>query len=200
LSSRSENMERLLSIVARQYPQNCGARPANEGPRAIIELYFENEADVNKAINTGLVFNNNEIIKACLSLSEESKILKIRLSELPFMGLTRLREGMVQSLSMYGRVLDCGIYRNASSGLFLGSGYATLDISSVAGEQPYSEMTYTIPWCTTRDVCYATWAAMPLHCTVCKSEGHASSTCTQSAKNLRKCWTCGTPGHISHDC
>ena len=200
VSSRTETLKRILSLVAQTFPDNCGAEAVREGPRVLIELYLESPTELERAITQGLPFKNNVIIKACKALADQSQIKKVRLSKLPFMNETKLVAGILQSLSLYGHVLDCGIYKDADSGLFMGNGFAILDRQSVANEQPYSEMAHVIPWCTTIDRCYATWATMPLTCSLCHTAGHSVATCPQGRAATRTCWTCGTSGHISRDC
>ena len=146
VSSRTEPLKRILSLVSQTFPNNCGAETIREGPRVLIELYLDDPVEIDRALHQGLLtFKNNVITKACRALQDHAQIKKVRLSKLPFMNEKKLEAGILQSLRLYGHVLDCGIYKDADSGLFMGNGFAILDRQPVANEQPYSDMTHIIP-------------------------------------------------------
>ncbi|KAG2216485.1 hypothetical protein INT45_001811 [Circinella minor] len=113
---------------------------------------------------------------------------------------TKLLEGITTSLNIYGHVLDCGIYRDATSGIFMGNGFAVLDRQVIEGAQPFSAMSHNISWLTTDNYFYATWASMPLHCARCHKPDHHVRICPSHPCNFRTCWTCGKVGHISVNC
>ncbi|KAI7847800.1 hypothetical protein BDC45DRAFT_451287, partial [Circinella umbellata] len=98
-----------------------------------IEVYFEKSEEIETALITGLNFKNGVLIKPCRTLSSNANITKIRLSKLPFMPPTKLLEGIATTLNIYGHAFDCGIYRDAASGIFIGTGFAVLDRQVIEG-------------------------------------------------------------------
>ena len=110
-----------MNLIGRTYPNNCGAQIIREGSRILIKTYFEKSEEIETALIAGLNFKKGVLIKSCRTLSSNANITKVRLSKLPFMLPTKLLEGITTSLNIYGRVFDCGIYYDATSGIFMGN-------------------------------------------------------------------------------
>lgn len=200
VSCRSERLVSVLNHLNQQFPNNCGARTHRERPRVLVGVYFEDSGDLESAVHTGLSFEGGVCILPAQALSHEAKITKVRLSGLPFMNTSKLLDGIKQSLSLYGRVIDCGIYRDAESGLLMGNGFAVLDRQPIPGHQAFNDLSHTVQWLTGDDCVYATWAAMALHCSRCHQQGHHVRNCPTNPRNTRACWSCGRVGHLSYDC
>lgn len=106
VSCRSERLAKVLSRINHQFPDNCGARTHREGPRVLVEVFFEDAGVLDSALTIGLKFDDGVCILPTRALSVDAKITKVRLSNLPFRDPTKLLEGLKQSLALYGRVLD----------------------------------------------------------------------------------------------
>ncbi|KAI7846980.1 hypothetical protein BDC45DRAFT_452611 [Circinella umbellata] len=139
-----------MSYLAHKFLSNCGGPVLRKGPRVLVEAFFKTKADLDTVLTQGLSFTDSTMIKPCEALSGNAQIKKVRLGKLPFMNQDKLVEAILQSIRLYGKVLDCGIYLDAESGLFMRNGFAVLDIQPIEGEQPFSEMAHVIPWCTTK--------------------------------------------------
>ncbi|KAI8145621.1 hypothetical protein BJV82DRAFT_511765, partial [Fennellomyces sp. T-0311] len=83
------------------------------GPRAILQLFFEEPSELETALQKGLVFKNNVVIKPCRALTDDTQLMNVRISRLPFMNEKKLKAGIIESFSLYGCVLDCGVYKHA---------------------------------------------------------------------------------------
>ena len=199
-SSHTEHIPKIMSYLARKFLSNCGGPMLRKGTRVLVEAFFKTKADLDTVLTQGLSFTDSTIIKPYEGLSGNAQIKKVRLSKLPFMDQDKLVEAILQSICLYGKVLDCGIYLDAESGLFMRNGFAVLDIQPIEGEQPFSKMAHVIPWCTTNDCFYAIWSSMPQYCSCCHVAGHSISICPDNPQAHRTCWSCGCVGDISHDC
>ncbi|KAJ8661980.1 hypothetical protein O0I10_002311 [Lichtheimia ornata] len=196
-TSRNENRTTLLRHITESYPDNCGARLHSDHSRRIVELFIDDSSLYEKACKHGLQFSDGSRIIPTRPLAEDSRIINIRLSKLPFTSREKLAHGIQQALLPFGKIQDYGILRDHDSHLFMGHGYATLDVSASIDFLP---LTHTIAWPNSADFFYATWAEMPLHCLHCHRSGHSISSCPSHPSRNRLCWSCGQPGHRAAKC
>ncbi|KAG1037234.1 hypothetical protein G6F43_012905 [Rhizopus delemar] len=100
------------------------------GANCYLEINFDDEENKNKAIAKSLQFDNGHIIiRPAVGLTPDSIIKKINLQRLPWLRPKKLLAGLTATLSNYGVIRDAGIIRDADTSTFLGSGYATLEIT-----------------------------------------------------------------------
>ncbi|KAJ8662339.1 hypothetical protein O0I10_002033 [Lichtheimia ornata] len=196
-TSRTENRSTLLRHISESYPDNCGARLHSDHSRRIVELFIDDSSLYEKACKNGLHFSDGSRILPTRPLSENAHIINIRLSNLPFTSREKLADGIRQALAPFGKILDHSILRDQDSHLFMGHGYATLNVSASLDFLP---LTHTIAWPNSADFFYATWAEMPLHCLHCHRSGHSISSCPSHPSRNRLCWSCGQPGHRAAKC
>ncbi|CDH49724.1 hypothetical protein RO3G_15710 [Lichtheimia corymbifera JMRC:FSU:9682] len=186
-----------MSQFNTSYPNNCGVRLHNDHARRIVELFIPEYQDYITVNVKGISFPDGQRIVPSKPLSKDARLVHLRLSDLPFTTKDKLSSGMQTALSAYGNVLDFGIFRDSDSSLFMGRGYATLEITAQSG---FDQLSHTISWPDSDDRFHATWAEMPLHCLRCHSPGHATSSCPQHPARSRVCWSCGQKGHRAANC
>ncbi|KAJ8663432.1 hypothetical protein O0I10_000673 [Lichtheimia ornata] len=196
-TSRSENRSQLLCHINESFPNNCGVRLHSDHARRIVELFIDDSNVYQKACTSGLVFKDGVRILPSVPLPADSRLIHLRLSNLPFTSRDKLTDGIYKALLPFGDVLDYGILRDHDSKLFMGHGYATLNVS---GSKQSSSLTHTISWPNSEDWFYATWAEMPLHCLHCHKSGHSMSSCPTHPSRYRPCWSCGQNGHRAAKC
>ncbi|KAJ8657165.1 hypothetical protein O0I10_006809 [Lichtheimia ornata] len=196
-TSRSENRATLLCHINASFPNNCGARLHSDHARRIVELFIDDSNVYQKACTSGLVFKDGMRILPSVPLPADSCLIHLRLSSLPFTSRDKLTDGICKALSPFGDVLDYGILRDHDSNLFMGHGYATLNVSS---SKQSSSLSHKISWPNSEDWFYATWAEMPLHCLHCHKSGHSKSSCPTHPSRNRPCWSCGQNGHRAAKC
>ena len=155
------------------------------------------------------------------SLSPSAEVLKISLSGLPSQygrrqgGLDQLRTDMNHNLRHYGKIIDSGLVTN-SSGVYTGSGYVVLELSTLETSDSSCSLSHLIDWSfqpidysdvSTLSLCQsfdriqvrATWATMPPFCRYCHSSEHALKDCSVR-RTATTCFNCHEVGHISRSC
>ncbi|KAG1033100.1 hypothetical protein G6F43_013631 [Rhizopus delemar] len=98
--------------------------------------------------------------------------------------------------------MDVGISTEASTGFFMGAGYAVLNVqkeSNVSEVKLFQELSHQISWCETKDFFHATWNNMPTWCRYCHKEGHTKYECPLSKARII-CYSCHQNGHRSFEC
>ncbi|KAJ8653446.1 hypothetical protein O0I10_010882 [Lichtheimia ornata] len=197
-TSRPEHRAEILRHINSKFPNNCGVRLHSDHARRIVELFIADKKDYSKIKFMGISFPDNQCILPSIPLSPDARLVHLQLSDLPFTTRDTLSNGIQEALSDYGNVLDYGILRDYDSHLFMGKGYATLEINNAkSGTTP---LRHTVPWPNSDDLFHVTWAEMPLHCLHCHQAGHATSACPNRATRSRVCWSCGQTGHRAAKC
>ncbi|KAI7857096.1 hypothetical protein BDC45DRAFT_566626 [Circinella umbellata] len=193
ISIRHEDELSVIQLAKQQFPNSMGVIPHREGKRRVLlELAFDDEEDVERALHIGLEFLKTKTrILASIAMPNKGIVRKLRLTRLPLVRETELLSIVKKSLLFYGRILDIGCFREPTTNFFMGSGYAVLDCQHLEGERPFYELKHIIDWASDYEhTFYATWADMPLHCTWCHAEGHHRRDCSKLNGSQKECWSC----------
>ncbi|ORY95211.1 hypothetical protein BCR43DRAFT_515351 [Syncephalastrum racemosum] len=200
VSSRREPLAKVMSLLVRQYPKNRMVLTQREGPRVVVELFLI-QAEITTALELGLTFADGTRIIPARSLHQTAQIVKVRLSQLPCTETDdELLSSLQFSLAPYGRVMDCGIYRDQNSGAYMSNGFAVLDRQPIPDQQPFSPLAHKVTWHLSEGYFLAKWSTMPLHCASCHEEGHHVRHCPHNPRNSPTCYVCHQKGHISYTC
>ncbi|KAG0174640.1 adenyl-nucleotide exchange factor sse1 [Apophysomyces sp. BC1034] len=201
ITSFDGETKEVMKAIQIQYPNIVAGKTHKQGPQILAEINFDEYDSISKkkACTVGLEYKNFRIV-AAEALQHEAHIIRLRLSDLPFLKPDKLNLGLCESLSMYGRILDVGISRDADFGLFMGNGYAVLDRYQPDNEPPFAELKHHIQWVDSTDCFYAFWRDMPLHCVFCHEPGHIRDDCPQRTINKIACLNCGEKGHSQASC
>ncbi|KAG1048106.1 hypothetical protein G6F43_009480 [Rhizopus delemar] len=126
------------------------------------------------------------------------QVVRLRLSNLPFLNEKTLMKGLEKSLRKYGDILDVGILLEPTTGTYMCTGYAVLNVASKT--ETFEPLTHLIPWDEQRECgFYAVWNQVPVYCCYCHEKGHVVANC--SKRKIRHiCWNCGVVGHIAAKC
>ncbi|KAG1274968.1 hypothetical protein G6F66_012872 [Rhizopus arrhizus] len=153
---------------------------------------------LNDFLTNGIKFADNSTIIPCRALDSQMEVIRLRLSNLPFMGESALLEGLQKSLKVYGEILDVGILLEPTTRTYMCTGYAILNVS--AEHTNFKQLTHLIPWDEKREQgFYAVWNQMPHYCRYCHEEGHVVVDCPKRRARA-SCWNCGIDGHIAASC
>lgn len=214
VSSRKESQSEFYTIVAEQLPHRWGVTFHQEGSRKIVEVYFTEECDANDALVNGLIFLEDKIrILPIRALREEAKVVRLSLSNIPFMKEEDTLFGLNSRLKQFGKVLDVGLTREKKHQTYIGQGYAVLDVfQSADAEEKYTPLNHNISWgpSTTRGF-RATWHNMPPYCVYCHdgTGNHTAVDCPDKAPRNKRtklntttptCWNCDSTQHLKRDC
>ncbi|CDH53911.1 hypothetical protein RO3G_07566 [Lichtheimia corymbifera JMRC:FSU:9682] len=201
VSSRSGTVKDILKMLTEQYNHVNGVLVHREGPRVIVEAYFNTQEEYARALSCGLEFPQQTFVRGSAGITGDAIVKKIRLTHLPFMDLEKLKAGLHSTMAMYGQVLDVGINRDETTNLFMGNGFAVLNVAPIEGEQDFLPLGHHIAWeGDENNLIYATYADMPLHCSRCHDAGHGVKDCPLRRSQMRECWNCGARGHLSYNC
>lgn len=201
ISSRKEGDSIIYRLILAQFSSCRGALPNREGGRRLLEINID-PSDGSQTYDfsrNGLLFPDNVRIIPTKALPASSNVVKLRLSRLPLMFPHQLEEGLTESLSQYGEVLDLGILTDPLSGMFQGTGYAILETSRDSEFKSSKPLTHNIPFPGLENGFFANWDAMPEYCKYCHSDGHIRANCPV-ARPLRLCYSCNKPGHVAASC
>jgi hypothetical protein len=79
--------------------------------RRFIETCWDRESpEYEQLISTGLVMNENTVIKGFPSLSADAKIARVKIERLPLCHPRKLRDMITKRFSTIGEVLDIGFH------------------------------------------------------------------------------------------
>ncbi|KAJ8658059.1 hypothetical protein O0I10_006330 [Lichtheimia ornata] len=201
VSSRSGTLKDILKLLTEQFHHVNGVLVHREGPRVVLEAYFNTQEESARALTRGLEFPQQTFVRGTAGITGDAIVKKIRLTHLPFMDLEKLKAGLHATMAMYGQVLDVGINRDETTNLFMGNGFAVLNVAPIEGEQDFLPLGHHIAWeGDENNLIYATYADMPLHCSRCHDAGHGVKDCPLRRSQMRECWNCGARGHLSYNC
>ncbi|KAG0929864.1 hypothetical protein G6F30_011855 [Rhizopus arrhizus] len=195
--------QQSMLLLKEQHPNVHACVPLNDGPRRYLEVYITQPNDHNDIVNNGLVFPKvNLRIYPRAALEDSAKIVNLKLTHLPLLPKEEVLAGLQQSLAVFGDIMDVGISTEASTGFFMGTGYAVLNVqkeSNVSEIKLFQELSHQISWCETKDFFHATWNNMPTWCRYCHKEGHTKYECPLSKARII-CYSCHQNGHRSFEC
>ncbi|KAG1142531.1 hypothetical protein G6F37_008195 [Rhizopus arrhizus] len=163
------------------------------------EINFDSDdIALNDFLANGIKFANNSTIIPCRALDSQMEVIRLRLSNLPFLGESALLEGLQKSLKVYGEILDIKILLKPTTRIYMCTDYAVLNVSSQ--HTKFKQLSHLIPWDEKREqVFYAVWNQMPHYCRYCHEEGHVVVDCPKRrARTL--CWNYGIDDHMTTSC
>ncbi|KAI8327587.1 hypothetical protein BD560DRAFT_379532 [Blakeslea trispora] len=172
MSGRKETKLEFFKLVALQYPTRVGVLTQQVGSLRFAEINFPpNDKDYELFLEKGLCMNNQDIIMPCRALASNMEVMRIRLSKLPFLKEVDLLQGLEQSLSPYGQILDVGIFIEPETQTYTCTGYAILNIHAGENMESFKPLSHCIPWNNSQDSdFYAVWNQMPKYCKYCHQE------------------------------
>ncbi|KAG1306000.1 hypothetical protein G6F64_007933 [Rhizopus arrhizus] len=199
MTQRNETPLELMTLVKDQYPTRIGVLAKKEGNRKIAEINFAiGDEAYDQILKNGITFvSDKTILLPCPALDSDYNVVRIRLANLPFLPEKELLPGLQQSLKRYGNILDVGICREPTTGTYMCTGYAVLNIPP--SNKEFWSLTHNIQWCDTEVGFYAVWSDMPHYCCFCHEEGHVVVNCPKR-RSRRVCWNCNEEGHIAAGC
>ncbi|KAG0174641.1 adenyl-nucleotide exchange factor sse1 [Apophysomyces sp. BC1015] len=201
ITSYGGQVDEVFRAITAEYPNIVAGKVHRQGPNILAEVNFD-ETDAlsrEKACVTGFEYKNIRIL-ATEALHRDAHTVYLHLSDLPFLKSEKLELGLRDSISAYGKILDVGVFRDTSVGLFTGEGYAMLDRHRPEDGQPFKDLTHYIPWPNSDDGFYAKWNDMPAHCAFCHEEGHVRKNCVKWSTKAYLCFICGEKGHGQSRC
>ncbi|SAL96024.1 hypothetical protein, partial, partial [Absidia glauca] len=205
ISTRKEGDSIINRLLLSQYSACRGASAFKEGSRRLYEVNIDPKDGTQtfEFKHNGLLFPDGVRIVPTRALPSSNSIVKLRLSRMPFLFPAELEQGLSDTLSQYGAVLDIGINTDPHSGMFMGSGYAVLDTATDNELDPemggFKTLTHTLPWPSLDCGFRADWVNMPEYCRYCHEDGHTRPSCP-TARPLRLCYECNKPGHVAAQC
>ncbi|KAG1469573.1 hypothetical protein G6F56_003181 [Rhizopus delemar] len=200
MTSRPESPLQLMALIADQYPSRIAVATTKEGNRKIAEINFDPEdPKMDQIVAEGIFFEKDNLyLCPCKALDTSVRLIRLRLSNLPFLSEAKLLPQLLSSLQPYGSIMDLGLLREPVTGTYMGTEYAILSVP--IGDDSFLPLTHHLPWANVLDEgFYAVWNDMPTYCRYCHQEGHAVSECPKK-RSTRVCWNCHKTGHIAAEC
>ena len=193
---------RTLQQIGPVYGARTISRSRN--PRSLlIEVRYEEDHHRDRAIEVGVTYDNVNY-RATRALTLDAEITKVNFSSLPFLPQQAIRDGLEETMSLYGRVCQIRLYVEPETGIFEGEATVILDRSPPAGamvsddEPHYRPLTRFIPIDRWGELYPASWKNAPPICRYCNQEGHRKSSCPKLQDIL--CFHCNQPGHFRRQC
>ena len=190
-----------MVVIKTQHPNCHSCTSLKDGSRSYMEVYIDHDDDTNNIVNSGLNFPKcNLNVLPCTAVDDTAQIITVTLSHLPMMKKEKVLKGLTSSLAPFGKIFDVGIFVDTATRLFMGRGYAVLDVSAGREDKAYHPLTHVISWKDMdNEIIRATWKNMPTWCRYCHQEGHAISECALATAGLI-CYNCNERGHRSKEC
>ncbi|KAG1139540.1 hypothetical protein G6F37_009725 [Rhizopus arrhizus] len=176
--SRSESSVQLISLITKQYPSRVAVVTTKEGNRKIAEINFDPlDPAIDNILKDGITFENDTTrLLPCQALNPTVPLVRLRLSNLPFLKEDILKEQLKMSLESCGSFLDLGILQEFHTSTYMDTGYAIPSIPKDDGR--FSPLSHHLPWYGPEDGgSYAIWSDMPTYCHYCHIEGHVVPDC-----------------------
>ena len=196
--------QQCMILLQQQHPNVHACLALSDDTRRYLEIYVDKDQDTNDILHNGLIFQDLKLqIFPNLAMDDDAQLVRVKLSNLPLYNKKTVLEGLKKSLEIFGEIKDIGIITDATTGFFMGSGYAVLNTHQAntgPATNKYQELTHLISWCeSTSEIFRATWNNMPLWCRYCHQNNHTKFECKASkAKTL--CYACHEQGHRSFEC
>ncbi|KAI9324441.1 hypothetical protein BD770DRAFT_335032, partial [Pilaira anomala] len=103
VTSRSESQREFFKIISTQFPNRWGVAFHMEGTRKVVEINFLKDEDTKKTLEKGLLFvDTKERILPTPSMKETAQVVRLQLSQLPFLSEDEIQLGLRHTLSQYG--------------------------------------------------------------------------------------------------
>ncbi|KAG1374967.1 hypothetical protein G6F61_008872 [Rhizopus arrhizus] len=190
MTDRSESPVQLMALIAKQFPSRIAVATTKEGSRKIAEINFDPlDPAIDEILKDGITFENDAVrLLPCRALDPAVPLVRLRLSNLPFLKEDILKEQLKMSLEPYGSVLDLGILRESHTSTYMGTGYDILSVPK--NDDRSSPLSHHLPWYHSEDEgFYAVWSDMPTYCRYCHAEGHTVPDFPKK-RSSRVCWNC----------
>ncbi|KAI8328040.1 hypothetical protein BC941DRAFT_457907 [Chlamydoabsidia padenii] len=196
----------INQLVREQAPAIYGCRDIKDkrDNKRYLEAYIDNEEESNVTTN-GLTFDTPQgrfTTIPCQALDDDSNIVRLTLSKLPFEPERFLVPKLIASLTPYGVVHDLSLFKDPS-GMFMGTGSAILCIRNSTDNNNLTTsiqpLQHKVPYVDTLDSFHAVWANMPTWCRYCHEEGHSKYDCAKSIASMT-CYYCKDQGHRAATC
>ncbi|KAI9469917.1 MAG: hypothetical protein EXX96DRAFT_597820 [Benjaminiella poitrasii] len=158
-----------MSLISREFtearhPGIHGCLALNDGPRRYLEVYIHKSKDSNGISENGLIDRQQKlIILPCWVLPDSSKVVNIKLTDLPMLPHQEALQDLKQSLKPFGNIIGVSINAIPGTSVFMDIGYAVLEISTKP-EKHFQYLSHTISWCESADIFHAVWRNMPTWC------------------------------------
>ncbi|KAI9480599.1 MAG: hypothetical protein EXX96DRAFT_447785, partial [Benjaminiella poitrasii] len=179
-----------MKLVKQQHPHAHACIPLNDGPKKYLEAYITPVNDTNDILHKGII-------------SDDLKLVTLKLSRIRLYTDDIVHEGLRKSLSVFGRLLDFGVYKDKDTDFFMDNGYAVLDTfqaDDIAVDLKYTTFSHQLSCCEfTEEFFLATWNNMPTWCRYCHKDGRTKFECELSEARIL-CYACYHYGHRSFKC
>ncbi|KAG0736914.1 hypothetical protein G6F23_010661 [Rhizopus arrhizus] len=94
-TGRKESKVEFLGLVAKQYPSRVGVITQQVGSMKFPEIKFDpDDIALNDFLTNSIKFVDNSIIIPWRALDSQMEVIRLRLSNLPFLGESALLEGL----------------------------------------------------------------------------------------------------------
>lgn len=116
-----------MQELKNQHPNVYTCNILRDSSTQYLELYIEQ--DENEILINGVVFSKLKLrVTPRQDVDDTVKMIRVKLSHLPMLPREAVLEGLKKSLSPFGQLKDVGIHTEATTGFFMGAGYAVLAV------------------------------------------------------------------------
>ncbi|KAI9478162.1 MAG: hypothetical protein EXX96DRAFT_619106 [Benjaminiella poitrasii] len=140
-----------MKLVKQQHPHAHACIHLNDGPKRYSEVYITSINDTNDIHHKGIIFDDLKLtILPCTAVADQSHVITLKLSRIPLYTDDLVYGGLQKSLSVFGRLLDFGVYKEKDKDFFMDNGYAVLDTfqaDDIAAELKYAILSHQLSWC-----------------------------------------------------
>ncbi|EIE90146.1 hypothetical protein RO3G_14874 [Rhizopus delemar RA 99-880] len=121
MTDRSGLPVQLMTLIAKQFPSRIAVATTKEGSRKMAEINFDpSDSAIDHILKDGITFENDAVrLLPCRALDPAVPLVRLRLSNLPFLKEDILKEQLKMSLEPYGSALDLGILRESHTGTYM---------------------------------------------------------------------------------